>query len=159
MGKSRVLWVALATAVMLSLAGCTPGKPMPLPPISVSPSASASSTPTAAPVPKLHPGGTAAANQQFFDYLNGAFVAQYGMGNSQAAVNNLVANGFIKTDMEVTTDTTTLGIPADAIFVSVKFKDQCLIGQLSGAGYHGILMPVLSGTGKCLVGETLPIDW
>jgi len=110
-------------------------------------------------VPKPHPGGTAAANQQLFDYLNGAFVAQYGMGNSQAIVNNLVAKGFIKTDMEVTTDTTTLGIPADSIFVSVKFKNQCLVGQLSPVGYKGILVPVLSGTGKCLVGETLPIDW
>ncbi len=152
------LVVAFAAAIALAtLTGCG-GDPMPVPTESAdspSPSASATARPSAA---VLRPGASAAANQQFFDKVNSEFRAAHGMSTSRAIIDNLVAAGFVKADMEVTSETTALNIPADSIVFSVRIEDECLIGQFSAAGYKGVLVPVLA-TGKCLVGITLPIDW
>jgi hypothetical protein len=154
---TRPCAAALAAAVVvISLAGCV-GDPMPVPTVPASSSPSPSSTPRPGGA-VLRPGESAAANQQFFDKVNSEFRAAQGMSTSRAIIDNLVAAGFIKADMEVTSETTALNIPADSIVFSVKIEDDCLIGQFSAAGYKGDLAPVL-GTGKCLVGLTLPIDW
>ena len=130
---------------------------MPVP--TASESASATPSPSATPKrPLLHPESGAAANKQFFDLINKEFFAAYGMADGASIINNLVANGFAKADMEVTYDTTALDIPVDSIVFSVRIKGECLIGQLSAAGYAGIQAPLL-GTGRCLVGTTRPIDW
>lgn len=118
-------------------------------------------TPTSTSIttkPVLHPDGSAAANKQFFDLVNKEFNAAHGMSDGRSIIDNLVANGFVKTDMEVTFDTTALDIPVDSIVFSVRIKGECLIGQFSGAGYSGIQAPLL-GTGTCLIGTTRPIDW
>lgn len=157
MRRSRM---AVATAAALAvgglLVGCT-GQPMPVPTTSASRSPTPSPTPTAKP-PVFHPDGTAAANQQYFDYVNTAWNASYGLSDGQSIVNNLVAAGFSKADMEVTFDTTALDLTVDSIQVAVRIKGECLIGGFSYVGYTGILVPML-GTGTCLVGETRPIDW
>ena len=148
----------LAGVLAVALAACG-GAPMPVP--TSTPSLTASPTPSPTPVakpPKFRPDGTAAANQQFFDYVNKTWADAYGMSDNQNIVNNLVNNGFTKTDMEVTDNTTALNIPVDAIQVAVRMKGECLIGQFSAAGYTGILAPML-GSGTCLVGKTITIDW
>ncbi len=152
------LCLALVGVLALALSGCG-GAPMPVP--TLSPSSTSSPTPSPSPtaaIPKFRPDGSAAANQQYFDYVNKTWADAYGMSDNQNIVNNLVNAGFTKADMEVTDNTTALNIPVDAIQVSVRIKDQCLIGQFSPAGYAGIIAPVL-GTGKCLVGQTITIDW
>jgi hypothetical protein len=129
---------------------------MPVPTYTPKPSSSATAEPDAAPV--LRPGGTAAANQQFFDATNRAFYAVHGKSDGRSIVDNLIASGFRKQDMELTPDVTSIGEPADSIVFSVRIKGQCLVGQFSAAGYHSTIGPLL-GSGSCLVGITRPIDW
>ncbi|MDP3208874.1 MAG: hypothetical protein Q8M65_06975 [Rhodoglobus sp.] len=156
--RRTALAFTLAGGLALTLAGCV-GESMPIPtytPTStVSPTPSVPATPT---VPQFHPGGTAAANQQYFDYVNQGWSATYGMSDGRSIVDNLVAAGFTKADMEVTDDTTAINIPVDAIQVAVRIQGACLIGQFSAAGYAGIIGPML-GSGTCLVGKTITIDW
>jgi hypothetical protein len=160
MGTSRSRNLAYSAAVsalaIAALAGCTPGVPTPVPTYTPSASASATATPDAAPV--LRPGDTAAANQQFFDATNQAFYAAHGKSDGKSIIDNLIAVGFRKQDMEVTPDQTSIGEAVDSIVFSVRVKGQCLIGQFNGAGYHGVIGPILA-SGACLVGTTRPIDW
>jgi hypothetical protein len=69
-----------------------------------------------------------------------------------------VASGFDKSQMELTADTTAVGLEADNIQFSVKINDGCLIGQNGNVGVHTVTAPVLA-TGTCLVGNTRAIDW
>jgi len=143
---------ASAAVVLAMLAGCVQGEPMPVPTQTTSSSPTPSPTPTVKP-PLFRPDGSAAANKQFFDYVNKQFNAAHGMADGRSIIDNLVASGFVKGDMEVTYDTTALDIPVDAIVFSVRIKGECLIGQFSAAGYTGLQAPLL-GTGRCLVGAT-----
>ncbi len=156
--RRLALTVAFTGVLAIALSGCG-NAPMPVP--TYEPSSTASPTPSPTPtakVPKFHPDGTAAANQQYFDYINAGLQRRLKMSDSQTIVNTLVAAGFVKADMEVTDGATALNIPADAIQVSVKIQGVCLIGQFSNSGYAGIIAPLL-GSGNCLVGNTITIDW
>ena len=155
--RQRFAAATLTVLAVTALAGCVQGAPMPTP----TPSASSSPAPTSTSIPttpELHPEGGAAANKQFFDLVNSEFNAAHGMSDGRSIIDNLVSNGFLKADMEVTPDTTALDIPVDSIVFSVRIKGECLIGQFSAAGYTSQQAPLL-GTGKCLVGITRPIDW
>ena len=154
------LAVALAVAVGVLGSGCSRSTSTPMPtytPTS-SPTAAPTSTPSAPAEPVLRPGGSALANQEFFTFVNSKFFAAHGKSDGRSIVDNLVAAGFVKSDMELTPDQTSIGIPADSIIVSVRIKSSCLIGQFAASGYNDTLGPVL-GTGGCLVGATRPIDW
>jgi len=157
-----IVMVSCALAVILS--GCVSGLPAPVPTDSSSASSSATPTPrptsTAVPGPGaiLRPGGTAAQNQQFFDFVASGLFASSGFTDGETIVNTLVAGGFDKAAMEITYDSTAIGLRADSVIFSVRFSDRCLIGQFSPVGYIGIIAPIL-GTGKCLVGDTKVIDW
>lgn len=154
----RRAWLAAASGaaiVVMSVAGCTPSQPMPVPTEAPRPT----STPGAITVePELRPGQSAAANQQFFDQLGALYQGSNGMGTSRSLVDFFVENGFEKADIEVTPDVTAINIAADSIVLAVRIKGECLVAQFSASGYSSTIAPVL-GTGKCLVGETLPIDW
>ena len=148
------LAAATATAIMLALTGCMGGQTLPTP--TGSPSTSIS--PTNLPNPVLRPGYTAAANKQFFDFVNGEFYAANGKSDGRTIIDNLVAQGFRKQDMEVTFDTTPTNKAVDSIIFSVRVKGECLIGQFGPGGYTATIAPLL-GTGGCLVGRVRPIDW
>lgn len=150
---------AAGVLIIATLSACGGGEPVsaPTPGQSGSPSSSASPTPSAR-VPVLRPDGSAAANKQFFDYVNKEFNAQFGMADGRSIVDNLASRGFVKADMELTFDTTALEIPVDSIVFSVRIQNACLIGQFSASGYSSLEAPLL-GTGRCLVGTTRPIDW
>jgi len=150
------LGATIAAFALAALAGCVQGSPMPAPTPSASPTSPTSVTNDLNPV--LRPGQSAAANRQFFDATNAALQSAAGKSDGQTIVNTLAAASFIKADMEVTYDSTALGIPADSIIVSVRIGDECLIGQFAPSYYRGDLQPVL-GTGRCLVGLQRPIDW
>lgn len=154
--RAAVPAAVLAVALVATLAGCTGGAPTPVP--TYTPSSSATSTPTPAAGPQLRPGDTAEANKEYFDAVNTAFYAAHGKSDGRSIIDNLVAAGFRKQDMEVTPDTTSIGEGADSIIFSIRVKGECLVGQFNGAGYHGVIGPLLS-TGGCLVGTTRPIDW
>jgi hypothetical protein len=146
----------VAVVLAIVLAGCVPQEAVqtstPTPPPTPTPTA------TAAPAPALKPGESAEANQPYWDQVNTDFYAAHGMSDGRSIIDNLVAAGFVKADMQVTPDRTAIDLAVDSIYFSVKLGDECLLGQFTPGAYHGSLGPALS-TGGCLVGLTRPIDW
>ncbi|MGO4782545.1 DUF6993 domain-containing protein [Cryobacterium sp. W22_MBD10_FK3] len=145
----------------LSLAGCTassagPSTPTPSPTASVTPSP----TPTEAAAPALVPEGGATENLPYFDAVITAALAADPTAAGRSYIDALVAAGFDKAGMQVTSDTTTKGAPADSIQFSANINGECLIGQNgpSSGGYQSVVAPLLA-TGTCLVGATRQIDW
>ncbi|QNE34424.1 DUF6993 domain-containing protein [Leifsonia shinshuensis] len=151
-----------AVAAALLLSACTGAHPSastdPAPHTTASDSATP--TPTASAAPVLVPGGTAAANQPYFDKVNQATIAAKPGAKGRDFIDGLVAAGFTKADMQLTPDTTTIGLTAPSIQFSVKFGDSCVIGQYGpdSGGYTSLTSPALA-TGGCLIGQTRPIDW
>ncbi|GAA1215829.1 DUF6993 domain-containing protein [Rhodoglobus aureus] len=149
--------IALTVAAAVALGGCVASTPEP----TATPSNEASATPSpeATPTgPILRPGEAAAANRQFFDLINTEYHDANGRGDGRTIVDSLVDNGFEKQDMEITPDSTAIGLAADSIVVSVRIKGECLLGQFTPENYVSSIEPLL-GTGGCLVGKTRTIDW
>jgi hypothetical protein len=152
---------AIALGLAVSLSACSAGAPTPSP---VTSSGTGSATPTPTPsssaAPALVPGGTAAQNLPYFDQVNKATIAANPGAQGRAFIDGLVAAGFPKADMQVTADTTTIGLKANSIQFSVRLGQTCLIGQYGAdaGGYQSTTSAALA-TGGCLIGQTRPIDW
>ncbi|MGY3263332.1 DUF6993 domain-containing protein [Frigoribacterium sp. 2355] len=140
---------AIVLAVAIPLVGCTS---------SPEPSPTSSSVAPSTDAPPFSSTSTTAEALAHFDEVNAATVAANARPGGRAAVDALVAAGFDKSTMQVTADTTSIGRDADSVQFSVLWGQDCLIGQVSGAGYSSQTAPVL-GTGACLVGSTRAIDW
>ncbi len=155
MARSTVIATALVGVVLAgALAACVPTTPTPVPSLPVA-QPSASSTSAAPEDPVFVEGGTAEENQAYFDKVNLAYFANDGF-TSLGIIDNLVAAGFRKQDMEVTPDRTSIDLDVDSRVFSVRLKGQCLIGEIQPAGYKSIIAPLL-GTGGCLIGTTQQI--
>ena len=154
----RAVAVVVAALAVVAIAGCTQQEaPMPMP----APTASSTPSPgaTVDPAPTgLVPGGTAEQNLAFFDATVDALLATNGDPDGRTIIDTLVAAGFDKSAMELTADTTAIGLDADNVQFTVKYPDGCLVGQQGNVGFHSVVLPVLA-TGRCLVGTTRPIDW
>jgi hypothetical protein len=148
----RTLLTVGVLAASLALSACTAAA------VESTPRPTASASSSATPVPELDPTGDAADNLAFFDSVNRALLATTPQPNGRQIVDNLVAAGFAKADMEITPDVTIGKEAAESIQFSVRIGDSCLIGQTGGAGYNAVAAPLL-GTGKCLIGTTRTIDW
>ena len=151
----------MAGVAALLLAGCVSAAPTSIPTTSssVTPSPSASATEAPKVEPTLLPGGTALANKAYFDYVNQKLLDANPKAGGRAIIDNLIEAGFDQNLMQVTPDkTAVMRIDADSIEFSVRAFDQCLIGQISGHGYHSVIGPLVSD-GICLAGKTRPIDW
>jgi hypothetical protein len=148
--RAGVVAFALLT---LTLAGCVE-TPTPTP----TPTTTASASATPEPDPEINLAGTASDNHAFFDLINSELIAAGGTLDGRAFIDNLVAAGYPKADLEVTPDRTAINIAADNIQFSVRLNGTCLIGQYGNIGYASTTADVLS-TGRCLVGQTRPIDW
>ncbi len=148
--------VVIVATLVVALSGCAPFDPQP------SPTAVDTATPmpsaTPEPDPELVEGGTAGQNRPFFEFVLEGVLADDSSPSSRLVVDSLVDAGFDRESMQVTADTTPVGQPADSILVSVQIDGQCLIGQIIDDGLTSQLTDVL-GTGRCLIGETLSIDW
>jgi hypothetical protein len=155
--RGSVLAAVTAVVLALGLAACTTA-PDAEPTSKPSASATGTPAPTAAPDPVIVPTGDAAANLPFFDFVNRNLLATVATPNGQQIVENLVAAGFGKGDIEITPDTTVGKEAAGSIQFSVRVNGSCLIGQTGEAGYNALAAPLL-GTGKCLVGTTRSIDF
>lgn len=157
---------AVAAVLTVSLAACTPGGPAtaPPPPAASSPVAapSASSAPedSEPSAPPLVPDGTAADNLPAFAAVTAAVWATDDRVAGRAYVDALVQAGFDRSAMQVTHDRSTVGDPAESIQFSVRWDQECLIGQVGPATGEPVttVMPVLAES-TCLVGNTRPIDW
>jgi hypothetical protein len=108
----------------------------------------------------LNPEGTASDNLPYFSSIVTAVWAGPENVSGRAYIDALAAGGFDKAAMQVTRDESTVGDPAESIQFSVLWAGECLVGQVgpaTGAPVAVVLRPV--GSGKCLIGETRPIDW
>lgn len=146
---------AIVASTALLLVGCTSPAPAPAP---VPTDAPASATPTIDPVaPPPEPvfDGTALENQAFFDYVNVQLMESGASLGGAAFIDSLVGAGYARELMEVTPDTTSIGIAADNVVFSIRFGDECLLGQWGNIGYTSMVAPVLS-TGRCIVGTERP---
>lgn len=150
---SRALAAALLGGSALVLAACTP-----TPAVAPSPTPTVSAGPTdAPPPPPPEPvlDGTAEDNKEFFDLHNWELINSGAPLSGPAFIDNLVAAGYERGAMEVTVDTTTVGVPADNVVFSIRFGEQCLLGQWGNIGYTSMIAPVLS-TGRCIIGSERP---
>lgn len=155
---------------MLTATGCTPADPEATPgPTPTSDGATVTptpgATPGATPAPDAPPAalvadGTAADNLPVFAAVTAAVWASADRAAGRAYVDALAAAGFDKTAMQVTNDTSTVGNPAESIQFSVRWGEECLIGQVGPATGEPVtvVVPVLT-EGSCLIGQTRPIDW
>lgn len=131
---------------------------------SASQTAPATATPTPTPAeatgPVLVPDGTADENLPLFTAVVAAVWATPQQVIGQAYVDALVAAGFDKSAMQLTPDQSTVGNPAESIQFSVRWGQECLVGQVgpSTGAPVTVVLPAL-GEGTCLVGDTRPIDW
>jgi hypothetical protein len=155
-GRRVGVLVAAAACVGL-LTGCT-GPPEPGPGVPPEPTPSASSS--AAPEPALTPDGTAADNLPLFSAVIAEVWSSEERAAGRAYVDALTAVGFDKSAMQVTRDTSTVGNPAESIQFSVRWGEECLVGQVGPTigDPVAVVTPVLA-EGACLVGQTRPIDW
>jgi hypothetical protein len=151
--RSRLVpTLGVSFLLALGVVGCTTGPDAA--PASPSPSASAGA---AAPT-SLTADASIDEARAYFDRVNREHLDGGGATDGRSLVDNLVAAGFEKTAMQVTSDTTSTGREADSIQFSVLRGSDCLIGQAGAAGYASQVAPVL-GTGVCLIGTTRTIDW
>ncbi len=118
------------------------------------------SAPSEAAPAALVPEGSATDNLPVFTAVTGAVWASPEQVSGRAYIDALVSAGFDRAAMQVTYDQSTVGNPAESIQFSVRWGDECLVGQVGPAtgAPVTVVVPVLA-EGTCLVGETRPIDW
>ncbi len=158
--KRRAAWAIAITALVGVLTACTPDA-APAPSRSAQQSAPGPSSTQEAPAdPVLVPDGTAADNLPLFAAVTETVWASGDRAAGRAYVDALVAAGFDKSAMQVTNDQSTVGNPVESIQFSVRWGEECLVGQVgpSTGDPVSIVAPVLA-EGTCLVGHTRPIDW
>lgn len=145
----------------LALSGCTTQEPDAI--VSESPTSEVTTAPseTAAPsAPALVPDGTAQDNLPYFTSVVESVWATPENAQGRAYIDALVAAGFDKTAMQVTNDQSTVGNAAESIQFSVRWGEECLIGQVGPSTGQPVTATAqaLQG-GFCLIGQTRPIDW
>ncbi|GAA5029866.1 DUF6993 domain-containing protein [Microbacterium fluvii] len=154
---------SVAALLVFGLAACSATPQPTASTAAATPSATASDTPTPTPTPTgpvFVADGTANDNLPLFT----AVVAKVWKGDDKvkgrAYINALVKAGFDKSAMQVTEDESTVGNPAESIQFSVRWGDECLVGQVGPATGDPVtvVLPGLAG-GACLLGQTRPIDW
>lgn len=156
----------MGVGLALVLTGCTPvpldGGPSPSASSAATetPDASATPSPNVAAGPALVPDGTGDDNLALFAAVVAQVWATPQQVTGQAYVDALVAAGFDKAAMQLTPDQSTVGNAAESIQFSVRWGDECLVGQVGPATGTPVtvVVPVI-GDGTCLVGDTRPIDW
>lgn len=162
--RSGRLLAPVALVALLALSGCTGGSPAPVPaPATTAPPAATltpSSSASSAPAPTLDPEGTASENLPYFAQVVASVAAGSTPVSGRAYIDALTQAGFDKAAMQVTQDESTIGNPAESIEFSVRWGDECLVGQV-GPSIGTPVSTVLPGlnSGGCLIGQTRPIDW
>jgi len=109
-------------------------------------------------VPELVPGGSAAENQPYVDYLVGQKVTQPGESvTGRDVVDLLLEAGFEVDDIEFTPETSLIQLPADSVTVAIRIEQECIITQWGSDWYASSVEPVLV-TETCLLGATESLD-
>ncbi|SDG78787.1 hypothetical protein SAMN04489810_1293 [Microbacterium pygmaeum] len=150
----------------LAVAGCAePAEPNP----SEVPTRIEAATPgieTASPAPEsagpvLVPDGSADDNLPLFSSVVASVWSGPEPYAGRAYIDALSVAGFDRGAMQVTEDESTVGNPAESIQFSVRWDEECLVGQVGQPGWGEPVAVVVPGIldGGCLVGNTRPIDW
>jgi hypothetical protein len=155
--------VTTAIALVFVLTGCTSAAPAASPTSAASPPVAESSpSPTTVeePVIALVPDGTAVDNLPFFSSVVADVWASPEKAAGRAYIDALTVAGFDRAAMQVTYDESTVGNAAESIQFSVRWGEECLVGQVGPATGEPVtvVLPALA-EGTCLVGDTRPIDW
>lgn len=119
--------------------------------------AEASSDPPSA---QVDPDGTALDNLDVFTAITERVWDSEARASGRAYVDALTEAGFERDAMQVTEDASTVGNAAESLQFSVRWGDDCLIGQV-GPATGDPVTGVFDGLpeGRCLIGHTRPIDW
>lgn len=165
MSTPSVVLRGLAAVVLVSgalgLAACAP-EPEPAPTATTSP-APGTAAPTASPEadPVLVPDGSAEDNLPLFARIVDEVWQSERRAEGRAYIDALAAAGFDTSAMQVTRDESTVGNPAESILFSVRWADECLIGQVGPETGEPVtsVQETLGADRVCLLGETRPIDW
>lgn len=112
-------------------------------------------------LPSVQPDGSADDNLPIFSTVTDQVWASDGRASGRAYVDALVAVGFDRNAMQVTQDLTTVGNPVESLQFSIRWADeQCLVGQVGPSTGEPVTVVVDQlAEGRCLVGNTRPIDW
>lgn len=118
------------------------------------PAADASSTPAASSA------GEAAQRLPLFSQTVASVWTGSNPASGRAYIDALVAAGFDKAAMQVTSDESTIGNAAESIEFAVRVGEECLVGQV-GPSIGDPVTTILPGlsSGGCLIGRTRAIDW
>lgn len=149
---------ASVVVLALTITGCGSAPELPGQESS-SPSAAASAA-SPAPTPSATPTGAEDALASFTDVTVRIWGSD-ARDQGRAYIDALVQAGFAKQRMQVTSDLSTVGNPAESLQFSVAWSDaECLVGQVgpSTGEPQTALMPRLAD-GSCLAGRTRTIDW
>jgi len=157
---SFAAFLAVAALGAGALTGCSllPG---------AEPTESPSVTPTTAPAEgdlandgEFNADGTAADNLDIFTSVMNTVWASDEKAQGRAYVDSLVEAGFDKSQMQVTEDLSTVQLAAESIMFSVKWGDECLVGQVGpDTGEPVAAVEDVVAGGVCLMGNTREIDW
>lgn len=151
----RALLPVIAVGAALVLAACSStGMPVPEPTGSSAPSVSAKPPNK----PKLVADGTPKENLPYFlSVLNTAYSSSTGPDTvSEEMAAYLVNAGFDAASMQISENSTALGLVPDAKYVATIFKGECMVGTWGSSmtAPTAIVLPVLP-QGGCLLGGTV----
>jgi hypothetical protein len=151
----RALLPVIAVGAALALAACS-GAGMPVPESTGSSSPSVSAKPLNKP--KFDADGTPKENLPYFlSVMNTAYANSTGADTvSEEMAAYLVNAGFDAASMQISENTTALGLVPDAKYVATIFKGECMVGTWgsSMAAPTAIVLAVLP-QGGCLLGGTV----
>lgn len=144
---SRFLLGSIAVGTAIGLVGCSHTQLQPV---------QTAKPTTAEPTESVDPDSAEGRQSAFDDAIETA--QQGGAGvDRDVYVDALVEAGFDTESMEATDSLDSLGAPVTYIEIAVRIGDDCIIGQAGEGGTSSMLAAPLQ-TGKCLVGNTPPID-
>jgi hypothetical protein len=112
--------------------------------------------------PQFFADGTAEENLPYFDETLRTFSIGSAPVAGQPISLALFDAGFDRATVQVSFDESKTQLVADHIFVSARFGDDCLIGQVVSADRTFVtsVQPAIGPEQDiCLIGETRPIDW
>lgn len=159
--RARTVLALVGAGVAFALAGCAD---LVAPAVTPTPTPTSTPSPTIAPgvevvptaAPALHPEGSAEQNKLFWDATIERYWQSFGLGSTQTMIDHLVGAGYAPAVIEVTYDSTAIGLGVDSIEVSTRFGEDCLLAVVRAERYATVIAPVL-GTGRCLVGDQVPV--
>ncbi|MGV2983850.1 DUF6993 domain-containing protein [Microbacterium sp. AGC85] len=158
--RLRLMAAGAVVALGLGLAACAPDSPVQPPSSPTAGAGSASAAPTAE-APTIQPDGTAEDNLPLFSAITEQVWSSDERAAGRAYIDALTAAGFDRNAMQVTKDVTTVGNPVESLQYSVRWGEaHCLVGQVGPSTGEPVTAVVDQlAEGRCLIGETRPIDW